>query len=222
MAQGKGRRAQESQRSRVPTVAVLLIILAVGAGAVWFFFLRDGLGRSVPEFSFELRQVKGAAVGGPPPEETLQEGGEAVRTTLDALYVAGFVDPGKWEDGTFPEALEQFDEVAAQQAEDDLQFLTLGDEATEIRSIDPALGTLSIRFLVDAEENLTAAVATTKFVADGQYRDGEPLSVRHGGAFYLRPEEDGRWLIVGYDVSGEVKPGARAGGPQPAPTGGSP
>jgi hypothetical protein len=55
-------------------------------------------------------------------------------------------------------------------------------------------------------------------VADGRYEDGGPLSVRHDGTYYLRPDEDGRWLIVGYEVRGTVEPGRRTGGPQPGPS----
>lgn len=213
MAQGKERRGRK--QSRGVLIGIVLLILAVAGGALWFLSLRDGVDRPVPEFSFELRNVKGASVADAASEESLQEGADEVRTTMDALYVAGFIDPGKWEDGTFPEALEQFDGGAAEQAESDLQFLTLGDESENVESIDPVLGTMNVRFLVDAEQRLSAAVATTRFVADGRYEDGGPLSVRHDGTYYLRPDEDGRWLIVGYEVRGTVKPGRRTAGPQP-------
>jgi hypothetical protein len=221
MAAGKRRQAQQARRRRT-SIGVGLLILAVGGGAVWFFLLRDTRGgHPVPDFSFELHKVNAAAIGAAPGSEALQEGAEGVRATIDALYVAGFIDPDKWEDGAFPEVLEQFDGAAARQAEGNLQVLTLGDAAAEVEFIEPALGTMNIRFLVDATRRLTAAVAVTRFVADGEDMAGRSLFVRHDGTYYLQPDEDGRWLIVGYDVSGEVQPGRR-GGTQPTATEGTP
>ncbi|HEX5948657.1 MAG TPA: hypothetical protein VFZ45_03745, partial [Actinomycetota bacterium] len=65
------------------------------------------------DFSFELSKVNGTAPGGDVSGQDVEEAAEGIRETLDAMYVAGFVDPGKWEGGTFPEVLEQFDEGAA-------------------------------------------------------------------------------------------------------------
>jgi hypothetical protein len=204
-------------------LGVILALGAVGAGA-WFLFLRPGapidLGgddHPVPDFSFELRKVNAASVG--EEESDLDEAAEGVQETLDALYVAGFVDPDKWEDGTFPEVLEQFDRTAAKQAAADLPFLTLGGEAQQIAFVEPVLGKVDIRFLVDAEAQPAGAVATTKFVADGEFDGGDPLFVLHDGTYYLEPDDDG-WVIVGYDVDGVVQPGRRArGGPTAGPTG---
>jgi hypothetical protein len=103
----------------------------------------------MPEFSFEVRNVKGTAGADVASEQGLEEGAQEVRTTMDALYVAAFIDPGKWENGTFREALEQFDAVAAEQAEHDLQLLTLGDASANVQSIDPVLGTMNVRYLFD-------------------------------------------------------------------------
>jgi hypothetical protein len=201
-------------------LAVILALGAVGAGA-WLLFLRPGapidLGgdHPVPDFSFDLRKVNAASVG---EESDLDEAAESVHETLDALYVAGFVDPDKWEDGTFPEVLEQFDRTAAKQAEADLPFLTLGGEAQQIAFVEPVVGKLDVRFLVDAEAQPAGAVAITKFVADGEFDGGDPLFVLHDGTYYLEPDDD-RWVIVGYEVDGVVQPGRRAkGSPTPGPT----
>ncbi len=196
---------------------------ALGAGA-WWFFLREGAPISigepdhpVPEFSFDLSKVGGTAPGGAVSAEEVQGAAEGIRETLDAMYVAGFVDPAKWEGGTFPEVLEQFDESAAEGASADLIDLTLGGEAAQVAFVEPAVGILKVRVLLDAERQPAGAVATTRFVADGEFDDGGPLFVIHGGTYYLRPDGD-RWLVSGYDVHGLVQPGNRPTGPGVADT----
>ena len=217
---GAHRQGRGGRRAAV-VLAVILALGAIGAGG-WFLFLREGAPIPLTEqarttdFSFELRKVNAASVG--EEESDLDDAAESVHETLDALYVAGFVDPDKWEDGTFPEALEQFDRAAAKQAEADLPFLTLGGEAQQIAFVQPVVGKLDVRFLVDAEAQPAGAVATTKFVADGEFDGGDPLFVLHDGTFYLEPDDD-RWVIVGYEVDGVVQPGRRAkGGPTTGPT----
>jgi hypothetical protein len=217
------------QRGAVRWFAVVLSILvlgALGAGA-WWFFLREGapidLGEPdhpVAEFSFELSKVNGSGPGGDVPGGEVEGAAEGIRETLDAVYVAGYVDPSKWEGGSFPEVLEQFDDGAAERASSDLAFLTLGGEATRVDFVEPEVGTLRIRVLLDADAQPAGAVATARFVADGEFKDGKPLFVINDGTYYLRPDGD-RWLISGYDVHGVVQPGQRPTGPQAAPTAGS-
>lgn len=174
------------------------------------------------DFSFELSKVNGTAPGGDVSGQDVEEAAEGIRETLDAMYVAGFVDPGKWEGGTFPEVLEQFDEGAAERAEADLPQFTLGTEADQVAFVEPVVGVIKVRVLLDGESQPVGAVATTRFVADGELNRGGPMFVIHRGTFYLRPEA-GRWLISGYDVQGGVQSGPRltgpgAGTPQPGPS----
>jgi hypothetical protein len=204
---------------------VILALAVLGIGA-WFLLFRPGapidigIGRSVPDFSFQLVRVNGAAVT-PGNEVDLDGAAEEVRETVDALYVAGFIDPGKWEDGAFPEVLEQFDRRAAEQASVDLPFLSLGGEADRVEFVEPAVGKMNVRFLVDPDANPAGAVATTRFVADGQFDDGRPMFVLHNGTYYLR-RAGGRWVITGYDVNGVVQPGRRpTGAPTAAPSPGA-
>ncbi|HKX26015.1 MAG TPA: hypothetical protein VJP08_06810, partial [Actinomycetota bacterium] len=125
MARGAHRNDGRGGRRAISILSVILILGAVAAGA-WFLFLREGAPISiagepeVPEFSFQLFRVKGDSPAGNIDGERLMGEAEAVRETMDALYVAGYVDPAKWEGGTFPEALEQFDDSARRQARKDL------------------------------------------------------------------------------------------------------
>jgi hypothetical protein len=206
----------------------VLVLAALGAGA-WWFLLRDGapiqLGEPehpVPDFSFDLSKVNGTAPGGDASSEDVESAAERVRETLDAMYVAGFVDPGKWEGGTYPEVLEQFTEPAAERASAELPQLTLGSQADQVAFVEPVVGTLKIRVMLDGEADPVGAVAATRFVADGELDGGGPMHVIHRGTFYLQPD-GGRWAISGYDVQGVVQAGPRltgpgAASPQPGPT----
>jgi hypothetical protein len=214
--------------TRWPVVLGILLLLGAAGAAGWYFFLREGAPirvfqeeHQVPDFSFQLGKVNGASVEGGAPEHELQDAAQGVLEAMDRLYIAGFIDPGKWEDGVFPEALEQFDRAAADQAQADLAYLTLGGEAAQVEFVEPVVGKMDIRFLLDSGREPAAAVATTRFVADGELKEGGAMFVLHDGTYYLRPD-GGRWVIVGYDVDGVVQPGKRpTGGPKAAPTAGA-
>ncbi len=203
----------------------ILVLGALGAGA-WWFFLRPGapiaIGQEehpVADFSFDLSKVNGTAPGGAVSGDGVDDAAEDIRETLDALYVAGYIDPSKWEGGTFPEVLEQFDEAAAERASAGLDQFTLGDQAEQVAFVEPVVGVLKIRVLFDAETDPVGAVATTRFVADGQLDRGGPMHVIHRGTYYLSPQ-GGSWRIGGYDVAGAVASGPRLTGPgaaQPEP-----
>jgi hypothetical protein len=189
---------------------VILILGVVAAGA-WFLFLREGAPISitgepeVPEFSFQLVRVKGDSPAGNIDGEGLMGEAEAVRETMDALYVAGYVDPAKWEGGNFPEALEQFDDSVRRQAEKDLDQFTLGQDAQGIKSVRPVKGRLEVKFLADSDQNPIGAVATAIFAANATLNGGGPAAIQHDATYYLTPEDD-RWLIIGYEVRGIVTP----------------
>ena len=195
-------------------VSAVLTLAVVGAG-LWFVVSRTGGpgggggggDAPTPEFSFELGRVGGSSVGEQAEEADLRRVAEAVRETLDRMYVAGFVDPARWEGGTFPEVLDAFADGTRQQAQRDLPLLSLGQDATADESIQPKVGRLHMRFLLDLDGEPTAAIASTSFSGGGTLHSGGPVAVRHDGTYYLRPEE-GRWLIVAYDVEGSVQPGS--------------
>jgi hypothetical protein len=210
MARGAHRNDGRGGRRAVAILSVILILGAVAAGA-WFLFLREGAPISiageaeVPEFSFQLVRVKGDSPAGNIDGEGLMGEAEAVRETMDALYVAGYVDPAKWEGGTFPEALEQFDDSARRQAEKDLDQFTLGQDVQGIESVRPVNGRLEVKFLADSDQNPIGAVATALFAANATLKGGGPAAIQHDATYYLTPEDD-RWLIIGYDVRGIVTP----------------
>jgi hypothetical protein len=210
VARGAHRNGRGDRRA-LGILATILILGAVAAGA-WFLFFREGAPIPIdigdpdtPEFTFELIRVKGDSPDGRVDGDSLQDEAEAVRETLDALYIAGYIDPDKWKNGRFPEALDQFAPSTRRQARRDIDQFTLGSDAKEINSVEPINGRLEVEFLADRKQTAVGAVAETVFAANGTLRAGGPMAVQHDGTYYLRPDGD-RWLIIGYDVRGIVTP----------------
>jgi hypothetical protein len=208
-------------------VLAVLVLGALGAGA-WWFFLREGApiqigepDHPVPDFTFEVSKVNGTAPGGEVTSSDVEDAADGIHETLDAMYVAGFVDPGKREGGAYPELLEQFSDAASERASAELQQFTLGTGAEQVAFVEPVLGVLKVRVMFDGESDPVGAVASTRFVADGELDRGGPMFVVHRGTYYLEPD-GGRWLVSGYDVNGLVQVGPRLIGPgaspQPGPT----
>ena len=192
-------------------LAIVLGIAVIGALAWFLLFREDGLiGPNVPEFSFELERVKGRGTDGPGDPDALRGMAEDIRSTLDAMYVAGFVDPGKWEGGRFPEVLEAFSGPAARQARRDLEDLTLGPTSRRLELVQPKPGRLDVTFLLDGTRPI-AAVAFTTFRGVGEINSGGRLDIQHRGEYMMR-EVDGSWLIVGYDVDGSLERAPSGGG----------
>lgn len=192
-------------------IAAAAVVLALIGAAVWYFFLRGGGAggdRPVPDFSFQLRAVEGQSAEGAVAEGKLTGAVEEIRDVLDAMYLAGFLDPQKWRDGTYPEVIEAFAGQAGRRAGRDLDDLTLGPAFSEVDFMRTAKGRLDVRFLADAEGRPVAAFATSRFRARGELTDGRRLRVVHTGDYLLRPGEAG-WRIEGYDVEGELEPVAR-------------
>jgi len=204
----RGSHRYEPERARWPFIFGIIVALAVVGVAVWYLLLQEGapLGeeeRGVPDFSFKLGKVGGSAVAERAPEETIRRATRGVRTTLDAMFVAGFVDPAKWQNATYPEVLEAFEEGTRDDAGANIHHFSLGGESGRVAFVEPRTGRLSVRFLIDAEGVPTGAVARTTFAAGGELRSGRPIDVIHHGVWYMRP--DGRrWLVAGYDVEGAI------------------
>ncbi|HWC32554.1 MAG TPA: hypothetical protein VG709_05440 [Actinomycetota bacterium] len=190
---------------------VVAAAIVLGAGT-WFMLSREGgpLHRpDVPRFSFQVVEVGAAGVTGGAHRAALGPAVDAIRQTLDALYVGGFIDPGRWANGEFPALADAFAGDATARAREDVADLTLGPAAEEVSSVNPIGGRLDVRFLLGDEGNPFAAWATTVFRARGVAEGGDGLAIEHRGRYLLRPVED-RWLIVGYDVTGRLRPGPPA------------
>jgi hypothetical protein len=198
------------------TFATVVVIVAVLGGGLWYLLRDRGLlggGRDAPRFAFALGRVKGLGKAGQDGQATLRRTAREVAGTLDAMYTAAFVDPDEWEDGAFPRVLEAFGDRTAGRAREDLDQLTLGPAWAEVSRVRPGTSTLDVRFLLGEEGEPFAAIATAEFQATGDLEAGGTVDVDHAGRYLLRPE-DGRWVIIGYQVEGRLKPrpAAAAGG----------
>jgi hypothetical protein len=181
-----------------------IIALAIVAFAAWYLLREGPLGETVADFTFEIGKVGGSSVAERAPAADLQDAAEQIRETLDAMYVAGFVDDTKWQGGRFPEIYDAFLDDIEGKVRKDLANLSVGDDATKIGSVDPISGRLSLRFLVNAEQELVAATARTSFAANALANDdGGPVAIQHEGTYWMLPVED-TWLIDAYNVKGIV------------------
>jgi hypothetical protein len=183
-------------------VGGIIVALAAIGVAAWFLITKNPL-QQTPDFSFVLGKVGGSAVADRASEDDLQDAADQVRETLDAMYVVGFVDSSKWQGGKFPELYDAFTDGLETKVKHDLPNLTLGADAAKIDSVDPISGRLSVRFLVDDQQQLIGATAHATFAANALATDGGPVAIQHEGTYFMEPV-DGRWLINGYEVDGIV------------------
>jgi hypothetical protein len=188
----------------------ILVAAALGV-ALWFLVLREGApiggdDRQTPGFSFLVRQVSSEAIDGKAPKGALERAAEDLRSSLDAMYAAGFVDPDKWEDGSFPEVLDAFAGEATDAARDDLDDLSLGPASAQVDFVEPRRSIMDVEFLLTEQMDPFAAVATVTFRATGELADGGTLRILHEGRYVMR-RIDGRWRVVSYDVDGKLRPG---------------
>lgn len=219
-----------SARTSQLVVAGAIVLLAA-VGVFLFFFLRDGgalpppLGPEepqVPEFSFVVKKATAFPLARKPRVRELGKAVEQIRGVLDRFYVAGFLDPGQWDEVRFAGALEQFAGPSAREARRDLSDLTLGKTATWLNLVTPEDGVLRMTLLYDRARNPVMAVVDARFEAVGDVA-GEPqdVSIEHRGEYILRRVR-GRWAIVGYQVRGKIAErsvAATGGSPSPAGTG---
>lgn len=202
----------------MPWLVFILPFLVAIAGVGYVLYLRDGDGgpggREIPEFTFEVNNVRQIPVDRRARGEDVDRETEVVHALLDTLYTNGFVDPRLWEEGTFPGVRDLFAGRAARRAARDLGDLTLGGISKRLELVNPREGKLNISFLVDERRDLYAAVADTRFRARSLLPRGDRLQILHVGTWFLRPI-DGAWRIVGYEVEGAQDSGPPAAGATP-------
>jgi hypothetical protein len=190
---------------RIAAVAAV-VALAVVAGLLLLGGddgVIPGFGGDGPDgYRFELRRVSASTFGDSRREKVQAVAEDAagnVKETLDQLYLVAFVDPDSW--GDYDEAFALFDAPAAASAEQDVDVLTLGSDASEeYDRLRPATGTVAIVVLTDARDRPVSAIATVDFRADAELKDGTSTSVRSEGSYFLHPGGDG-WRIYAYRIT---------------------
>lgn len=182
---------------------MVVALLAVGGFLVFGGDapLLDGGPTGPGEFSFESKGVKVSPTSRTEPSKLKdkgQEAGNEVKATMDELYFRAFVDTDSW--GDYASAYELFDGPAAARAEEDVEVLTLGADASDVfEAVDPTTSTLSIDVLTDRKDAPTTAIAEVRFLADAQKKDGTSTEISSTGSYFLR-QVDGAWRIFAYRV----------------------
>jgi hypothetical protein len=120
--------------------------------------------------------------------------------SLDVLYFDGFVDPDHWDGGDYDDVWDVFDDGAREQAKNDVQTLTLGDDAGDVYDfVQPDKGVVAVNVLTGPNDEPTEALAKAFFSATAEHDDGSYTKITSSGTFFLRQVEGG-WRIFTYDV----------------------
>jgi hypothetical protein len=204
------RSAKAKRRLIVGGIALLLVI----AGVVWALTRPEGesfipfVGSNEPKiptppFAFKIKQVKANTTTDAGPSKVIRVAKDAagqVKSQLDILYYDAFVDPKHWDGDDYDDVWDLFDSGAKDQAESDIQTLTLGEGAGDVYDfVQPHKGGLTIHVLTDASNQPAEALAQVTFTAVATLDDGTYTKIVSTGHYFLKPV-DGQWRIYSYDI----------------------
>lgn len=165
-----------------------------------------GIGESrppTPEFRFDIAKVKANTTTETRSKKVLpaaKDAAEGVRTSLDVVYFDGFVDPDHWDGGDYDDVWDVFDDGAREQAKNDVQALTLGDDAGDVYDfVQPDKGVVAVNVLTGPNDEPSQVLAKAFFSATAEHDDGSYTKITSSGTFFLR-QVDGEWRIYSYDV----------------------
>ncbi len=213
-----GRTQKTEQRSKV---ARRRAIIGVGIGVLvvaglFFLFGRGsggvlGIGSTAPpppEFLFhqkganyEATQIDGSKSA---QSATAQQVGGAMRTQLDKVFLASYLDRDTWGD---TDAIEDFFTDEAQgHLKEDVGVLTLGENASDTYTyVQPERSTVSAKVLTDKHGNALRALSEVNFVAVATHKDGTYSKITVTGAFFF-VKDGNAWKIEGYRLNKTEKP----------------
>jgi hypothetical protein len=164
----------------------------------------DGGGAETPEFAFETTKVLAVPTRPDAQPSTLHETAEPVAAgiaeAMDVLYIEAFLDPDNWQDGSYDDVWTLFEPGAAAEAEASVDTLTAGTGAGEAYdSIQPNVGLLRVKVLLDKQDRPFSALALVKFTAIGAGKDGDEVLIDSRGQFIFG-QVDEEWRIVSFRV----------------------
>jgi hypothetical protein len=202
-------------------------VVAVGVALGLFFALKGGGAQApqrassspsssarAPRFQFRLASVRVVITGRRGGTRAAgRRAAERIRTTLDTLYSAAFLDPSAWRTGRYGLAWGLFAGSIAKSAHDHRDVLTLGSRAgATFDSVAAHPSRLDVRVLMDRSGNPSTAVGEVSFTARGEQKNGGATTIVSEGQYFLRPGSHG-WVIDAFDV----KRRDRTVHPKPAP-----
>jgi hypothetical protein len=187
----------------VVAVVVVIVLLLGGTDAV------PGLGGPdrppTPDFAFETVKVSAVpTVAGAPASDLDAKATSAahqVQGTMDALYIGAFLDPANWQEGSFDDVWDLFEESAGAEAQEKVDTLTAGIGAGDaFATILPDVGQLKTKVLFDQHERPYSVVAIVRFEATGSGKSGaDDLLMKSQGQFVFQ-KLDGDWKVVSFRV----------------------
>jgi hypothetical protein len=205
-------RSQVARRRAIGGGVAVLVLLAIIA----FFVTRGGNGGLLggnstgppPAFTFTLKNASFVSIekdgNRSGQKKAADEAADGVKGTLDDLYSTAFVDEGTWGDPG--EIDDLFTGGATDQIEPNVDVLTLGKDASDTYDfVDPDAGTLVVKALVTAKDDVLRAFAKTTFVATASHDDGTFTRLTVTGSFFLVKDGD-TWKIESFDVNRVEKP----------------
>jgi hypothetical protein len=209
------KRAEQRRKRRTPLALIIIpIVLIVGAGVIVLFLTGNadklpgplgGGDEPVPQFSFKLAKVQVVGTAEDADNAALKPVGDTtaadVAPVLDQFFTDAFLDPNKWKDGNYEDALAVFSDAALPSAQTGgLETLTLGANAGDTYdSVVPDKGSIRYDVLFDRDGNPFDVAAHVKFYATGKRQDATYVGIVSHGVLFLEDTGDG-WRITAYDM----------------------
>ena len=188
------------------------VVIVIGIAAIIASLLGGGDEPTDQAFSvsFKTRSKAHADTGNLERADTVKKGtvraaADEIEGLLTTLYQQAFVDPAVFEAGAenFPPdaVLGLFTEDARDDAEADVEALTLGTERLDYARVEPGKARAAITVLFEKARKPVLAVAEVHFEATAIPRDGSglPLAIVQDASFHLERTGDG-WRISYYDA----------------------
>jgi hypothetical protein len=212
------RASKTDKRSKVARTRLLagLVVVLVVVGGVGFLLTRGSSGGGFPfvgksaapavPVHFKATKVeaeRGAqGVDQKAMKASLEKASAGVTKTLDTLFTTGYSDPGNWGDPGNIQDL--FVSDAAQNVQNDVNTLTIGENAGDYESLQPLTSTVLVRALIDQKGAAIRAYADATFVGLAKHTDGTYSKITVQGSFFLIPGDG--WKIEAYRANRLEKP----------------
>ncbi len=157
---------------------------------------------SVPPFRFAVsaRRIETThrAPLGRRDRRRVQDVLDEIRGRVTDLYVAGFLDAGRWRTGDYDPVFDLFAGGARDAARARVAALTAGPDAVDrFTAIRPAGGRIALRALLDRSGAATLVSSVVRFRARA---DGDEPTLLWSEATYLFRRTEHGWRIVAFHV----------------------
>ncbi len=132
---------------------------------------------------------------------------DEIATQIKRYYEVAFLQPSLWENSTFSDLDSLFvAPLRDRVAKEDLNQLSLGDEAKKIHSVDTVDARISDIWIA-LDKDLAPQLCQVKAEVEAVYvqRDKRKADLESSATFLLQPTTDTEWQIFNYDVRHEVK-----------------